>query len=574
MKRQFNTLVGFLDSKSSNPTTDDTVEFQGYTSIGDGGAATWQHNGITGQTPSQSPAQLGDALLNDGNGNQWSLVPLAGTSNAEVKASSLGVTPGTDKSLEIQACLFAAQFGGGSSGGGVVVFGKGQFIAKELTWYSRVTLKGGGRTTTTLKLADAANSYLLASSTYVNNQSFVDTRHQASGITFDGNKANQTSGNGLVIIKSYRSKFEDVTVNNAYSSGIRLTARTINGTATSSNQAENNFTGSYFNQNGGPGIFGDDDGLGVIADGHIQNCVFNANSSNEKLADIQIDRAAGWKILDNQLYGGGFHCISVKLLARTVITGNHLDLDAVLAVGGDKPSALNIVSFSSQATNTISNNPIFLDHDGNTTGATPRAFLIESESSDALVLTNNPCFSNGTNDHAYEYTPVTKMVDAIINNPIDNNLDVGDKPSGICENWSNNETGVFTPLASFSTLGDFVPTYTVQNGNYTRIGNVVYFNAGITINTNAYTTSSGDFAITGLPYNAGLEGSFYQQSVVVGPFDNIVIGDTRTLNAYITNNTIGFRRSASGSAHSNLSTSNVLPSTNNISFNISGFYFV
>ena len=71
--RQFNTLTGFLLSKSSNPTTDDTVEFQGYDTVGVG-ASKWQHNGITGQTPSQSPAQLGDALLNDGNGNQWALV--------------------------------------------------------------------------------------------------------------------------------------------------------------------------------------------------------------------------------------------------------------------------------------------------------------------------------------------------------------------------------------------------------------------------------------------------------------------------------------------------------------------
>ena len=72
--RKFNTLTGFLTSTSSNITTDSAVVFQGYDAIGDGGGATWQHNGVTGQTPSQSPAQLGDALLNDGNGNQWALV--------------------------------------------------------------------------------------------------------------------------------------------------------------------------------------------------------------------------------------------------------------------------------------------------------------------------------------------------------------------------------------------------------------------------------------------------------------------------------------------------------------------
>ncbi|MFT5450829.1 MAG: parallel beta-helix repeat protein [Enterobacterales bacterium] len=75
-KRQFPTLVGFLASKSSNPTTNDTVEFQGYDAVGDGGSATWKHNGETGQTPSQSPAQLGGniSLLNDGSGNQWQMV--------------------------------------------------------------------------------------------------------------------------------------------------------------------------------------------------------------------------------------------------------------------------------------------------------------------------------------------------------------------------------------------------------------------------------------------------------------------------------------------------------------------
>ena len=51
--REFNTLAGFLLSKSSNPTVNDTTTFKGYDSIGDGGAGTWQHNGQTGLTPSQ-----------------------------------------------------------------------------------------------------------------------------------------------------------------------------------------------------------------------------------------------------------------------------------------------------------------------------------------------------------------------------------------------------------------------------------------------------------------------------------------------------------------------------------------
>lgn len=72
--RQFNTLTGFLLSKSSNPTTNDTVEFKGYDATGDGGGAQWKHNGVTGQTASQSPTDLSDNLLNDASGNQWALI--------------------------------------------------------------------------------------------------------------------------------------------------------------------------------------------------------------------------------------------------------------------------------------------------------------------------------------------------------------------------------------------------------------------------------------------------------------------------------------------------------------------
>ena len=52
------------------------INTTGYTTSGDGGSGSWKQNGVTGQTVSQSPAQLGDALLNDASGNQWALVTL------------------------------------------------------------------------------------------------------------------------------------------------------------------------------------------------------------------------------------------------------------------------------------------------------------------------------------------------------------------------------------------------------------------------------------------------------------------------------------------------------------------
>jgi hypothetical protein len=50
------------------------IPTSGFTVSGDSGDGSWKQNGVTGQTPSQSPTQLGGALLNDGNGNQWALI--------------------------------------------------------------------------------------------------------------------------------------------------------------------------------------------------------------------------------------------------------------------------------------------------------------------------------------------------------------------------------------------------------------------------------------------------------------------------------------------------------------------
>ena len=72
--RQFNTALEFILSASSLLSTNDLVSVDGYTLKGDGGEGVWKHNGVIGQTASQSPAQLGNGLLNDASGNQWELV--------------------------------------------------------------------------------------------------------------------------------------------------------------------------------------------------------------------------------------------------------------------------------------------------------------------------------------------------------------------------------------------------------------------------------------------------------------------------------------------------------------------
>tara|TARA_R110000744_G_scaffold113011_1_gene211821 strand:+ start:2445 stop:4220 length:1776 start_codon:yes stop_codon:yes gene_type:complete len=60
------------------------IDTLGYTSNGDGGGARWVKSGISGSTPSQSPAQKGGAVLSDGSGDVWALV------GSEIDALSIG----------------------------------------------------------------------------------------------------------------------------------------------------------------------------------------------------------------------------------------------------------------------------------------------------------------------------------------------------------------------------------------------------------------------------------------------------------------------------------------------------
>ncbi len=89
--RKFDTTTGAILSKGA-PSTNDILETKGYATKGDGGGAQWKHNGVTGQTASQSPTQLGDALLNDASGNQWELILPATYKEPTVNIRTLGAS--------------------------------------------------------------------------------------------------------------------------------------------------------------------------------------------------------------------------------------------------------------------------------------------------------------------------------------------------------------------------------------------------------------------------------------------------------------------------------------------------
>jgi len=86
------TTEKFISSFSGSVSVGTIVETLGYTTEGDGGGASWTKTATTG-TASQSPAQLGNALLNDASGNQWAMLlsnDFEFDTFAELQASNIG----------------------------------------------------------------------------------------------------------------------------------------------------------------------------------------------------------------------------------------------------------------------------------------------------------------------------------------------------------------------------------------------------------------------------------------------------------------------------------------------------
>ena len=128
-KKGFTTEEFIQYGKIGNATTDSLVITDGFYEYGDGGGATWKHNGVTGQTPSQTPAQLGDSLFNDSNGDQWELVGLY------IKIEMLGV--GVDDTNILKAAFATKD--------AIIDINGDHFVSDSIVMESGVCIKGAGR---------------------------------------------------------------------------------------------------------------------------------------------------------------------------------------------------------------------------------------------------------------------------------------------------------------------------------------------------------------------------------------------------------------------------------------------
>ena len=143
--------------------------------------------------------------------------------------------------------------------------------------------------------------------------------------------------------------------------------------------------------------------------------------------------------------------------------------------------------------------------------------------------------------------------------------------TGSANKLEDYEEGTFTPSLAYSTTNSN-PTHTGQQGQYTKIGNLVTFQIRVNISNNG--SGSGNVKINGLPFGvdaSSISNAMVQANAVVG-LD--VGGDREIFVQFEGNNTtsVFFYTYAieSSSNYGVLSIGNI---DNNLNINVRGTYF-
>jgi hypothetical protein len=129
---------------------------------------------------------------------------------------------------------------------------------------------------------------------------------------------------------------------------------------------------------------------------------------------------------------------------------------------------------------------------------------------------------------------------------------------------------VFSPTVQFATQGDAVFTYNTREGRWGYTGQGYWFDIRLDFNTNAYTTAAGEFTLQDLPLAVrGLEVGLNVGRLAKITFTAGYVGLSAIKQVGGTH--LRFFQEGSGVAAAALTTANVPPSTNNITFTVTGF---
>jgi hypothetical protein len=238
-----------------------------------------------------------------------------------------------------------------SAPGDEIVFEGQCLIDRPVRLVGERTYRGRSRAGTMIRQADGANlPALLASDSFLDDDSYTGMPITVRSVSLDGNRAGNPRGGDVLVVRSWQTVIEDVEIRGATRHGIRLTNLSANGTPLLNTQVNGRIVGNHIAESGGRGLYVEDTRNSVTDWQLLDNWI--ADSGSDAVA---LDNTAGWIIQRNHIYGTGGAAIAAQRLFGSTISDNYIE-DFVT-------NGLQ-VSIQGEAASTILGNRIFRSNGG------------------------------------------------------------------------------------------------------------------------------------------------------------------------------------------------------------------
>jgi parallel beta-helix repeat protein len=217
------------------------------------------------------------------------------TSDASTLQNAINSSaPGADISIEGGTCLLTS---------GITLLGDRTY--------------SGGNTAGTVLKQDGAMGYVLASASYVNNQSSTGDPLAIRDLTVLCNRSGNTDG---IIVLNWHVDVQHVDVQNCGGSGIVDTNTGAAGAAIHNTSVNSRFDNNFISGNGRYGFYVHDSGNSVT-DGFFDDNLIASSGAD----GIHFDDATGWDISGNHLYGNRQNAIVANRLYGTTVSNNYIE---------------------------------------------------------------------------------------------------------------------------------------------------------------------------------------------------------------------------------------------------------
>ncbi len=201
-------------------------------------------------------------------------------------------------------------------GSTILIGGRVCLLTRGLTLLADRSYAGGCMTGTVLR-QDAPMAAVLASSSYVSNDSTTGGPLAIRDLTVRCDGKGQTDG---IILVNWLVDVEHVRVGDCGGSGIVDSSVTADGSAITNTSVNSRFDDNFISDSGQYGFYVRDP-RNAVTDGYLADNQIATSGADA----VHLDNAAGWTVTGNNIYGVGQNAIYANRLYGSAISGNYIE---------------------------------------------------------------------------------------------------------------------------------------------------------------------------------------------------------------------------------------------------------